>query len=354
MKDDPQDGWGLKGIRLRGKCSNSTIKWEVGKFANLKKWLERPEDSCDRFDKLKLSIVRGPHEDGYQDRVFIGFEDEGKQQISLQTHEGWQNWQDINIREIWDAPIVGLDEITQIHIKQLHKYGNLSAIQSFKLKGSCAGSNSLIEYGLKFEGLDQQTEKTQEYNHPGTGVPSHTIWRTNINAKKDWILLHDCTRFDKLDVSVGISGYPGSGTEDSLYISFARDKTLAPDQLVKAKPWPGNVYSIQIDLKEIFGTDTIYIQDIHYFRIFARKEWWLKRVPDWWKVTNVIFEARCADDHSKVLQNEQYRGVEKQCDALAKPWDQEVEGPIYINSWHWKDDKIASKVKIRTHDGNEF
>ncbi|PFH58373.1 hypothetical protein XA68_13758 [Ophiocordyceps unilateralis] len=144
MEEDPSDGWGLQGIRLRGKCFDSTFKWQVDKYAKIRRWMYRgankkratvwsdnisPQDwheitildTCDSFDSLKLSIVRGPSGDGGQDIAFIGFGEEGKQPIQLQIEEpGFQDWQFIDIKRIWDTPTVCLDQIKGIHIKQLH------------------------------------------------------------------------------------------------------------------------------------------------------------------------------------------------------------------------------------------
>ncbi|RDA88236.1 hypothetical protein CP532_0294 [Ophiocordyceps camponoti-leonardi (nom. inval.)] len=380
MNDDKWDGWGLKGIKLRAKCADSTTKWGVDKFANINKWMDRGNgrkistvwhgnispkdwreitilDSCDRFDRLQISVDQRPVDKGSQDRVFISFGMEGKQNLERKIRDdGKQYWQPIDIQRMWDTPAVGLDQIDHIQIKQLH-VGDVKnsgwAVLGFKLKGSCAGYNTLMEYGLSFENITQQSDKLTEYSHQG--IPSHTIWRSDeIDVNKDWTLLYDCVRWDKLVVEVGFSGIIGLATYDSIYVSFARDKTLAPEQLVVEEPSGDTWYRVSIDLGLVFGTDVISIEDVSYFRLFAKK--YKEGRTDRWRVTSIIFAARCAHDHSQWVENTQYMGIEKTVDAYWTPPDKEVEGPLSWTSWHRKTASVRKQEQKKRiiHDADEF
>ncbi|PHH80886.1 hypothetical protein CDD80_5806 [Ophiocordyceps camponoti-rufipedis] len=371
MEDDPRDGWGLKGIKLTASCASSKTKWEVDKYANVARWMDRKDsqkqympwvgtiqakdwrkkifESCSRFDRLQLSIVRAPSGDGAQDNVYIGFGEEGKQPIHTQVDKpGFQAWQDISIFQIWNTKEVGIDQIRCIQIKQLH-VGDVEnrdwVVSSFKLRGSCAGSRSFIEYGLKFSNLTEQTGNFREYSQD-RAIPFTTWHSPYIDYSKDWVLLHDCTRWDRLEVAVGFSGLVDRGTEDSIYISFARDTNKAPSYLIQDRPYHGQWYKVPLDLQWLFDTKTIHMDDISYFRLFAKKVW---GAVDRWRVT-----TRCAEDPSLWLVNEQYRGIEKTVDALWAPPDNEISGDIDISGWKWANPSASLNVTLRLHDGSEF
>ncbi|KAF4586005.1 hypothetical protein GQ602_005310 [Ophiocordyceps camponoti-floridani] len=377
MEDDPRDGWGLKGIKLTATCASSQTKWQVDKYANVTRWMDREYnrkqnmawvgtiqakdwrkktvfESCKRFDRLQLSIVRAPSGDGSQDAIHIGFGEEGKQAILLQVDKpGFQDWQNINILQIWDTKTVGIDQIRSIQIKQLH-VGDVEnrdwMVTSFKLRGSCAGSRTFTEYGLKLDNLLEHPDNFKVYSQD-MATPFTTWHSPYIDSSKDWVLLHDCTRWDRLEVAVGFSGVVGRGTEDSIYVSFARDTKKAPSYLIQKRPWHNEWYEVSVDLQSLFKAKTIDMNDINYFRLYAVKDF---QVVDRWRVTSVIFTARCADNSALRLINEQYKGIEKTIDALWDPPDNEISGEVDSSRWKWANPSVSGNVTIRVHDGSEF
>ncbi|RDA95896.1 hypothetical protein CP533_5209, partial [Ophiocordyceps camponoti-saundersi (nom. inval.)] len=144
IRDDRWDGWGVQGVKLRAKCADSTTQWGVDKFANIHHWMDRGnsrlsstvwhgnisprdwheitiQDSCDSFEKLQISVHQSPVGKGSQDRIFISFGMEGKQSVERKIHKnGDQDWQSIDIQNMWNTPTVGLDQIDHVQIKQLH------------------------------------------------------------------------------------------------------------------------------------------------------------------------------------------------------------------------------------------
>ncbi|KAF4583088.1 hypothetical protein GQ602_006232 [Ophiocordyceps camponoti-floridani] len=367
---DDDDGWGLQGLKLRAKCHGSDKTWEVDKWSSLNAWLFRPDDkvedamlwqdtvkavdwipnkyleSCRVFDSLEFSLFRGPHRDGLGDQSRLLFKYAGTYPIKFDAKMGWQAWQTIDLQKKWSSSTISIEEIRWLGIRQLfvgepenHRWD----IPRFRIRGHCQGNHRHVV--LRFDNIQPQ-------KHEYEGQKGYAIWETAVDPERDWLLLSDCSRFDQLIFKMGISGDMLAGTTHSLYFSFARDRHGSPpEQFITTGTRENYMYHINVDLRKMFGTDYVYMEDLDYIKVFDRS-WGQKQDP--WMATKIFFEARCADDHSQIYVHEDIY-VERMVHSSWSP-DSDVSRDIDTNGWHLYDWEPRTKEVVQTHlhDGSEF
>ncbi|PFH59610.1 hypothetical protein XA68_12097 [Ophiocordyceps unilateralis] len=360
--EDMQDGWGFQGIKLKAKCFGSGITWETDKYQRINEWMHRPNDiakarvwqgviephdwidyphirSCPIFDKLEFSFFPGPHSDGSGDISYLYFPYWGRHDVRFTGEQGWQSWQTIDLKQVFHEPEVSLQAIHELAIKQYH-------VGDADNHGWDIPSTSR-ELGLgKFNNITPQVR----YNIWG-GHITYSYWNDSVDHLKDWVLLSDCARFDRLEVLLGISGSLMGGTKHSLWVTFDKDRHhSAPEQMITSEGAKDFTYRKSIDLQKMFGTKYVWMQDITWFRIFAKPD---GKRPDQWKVTKVFFKGRCADDHSKVYLHDEHDKIEDWFDSSFDPPHKDVTRDVSSHYWRL-DSNTEEFVQHHTHDGSEF
>ncbi|RDA89311.1 hypothetical protein CP532_6178 [Ophiocordyceps camponoti-leonardi (nom. inval.)] len=369
--DEQRDGWGLEGVRLRAKCSGSEITWQLDRYAIMRTWLQRPVywdkalvwggeigphmwrvysemESCSTFKKLELSVFRGPQNVGKSDELELHFRDqEEHHRIVLTRQLGFQDWQTIDIASIFKARVISLDDISRLGIKQIQPRDEDD--RGWSISSSC--SNSIRELGLnKFKQIDSKPSSTLKL-YKSQDQRLYSFWQGDVNPFQDWVLLSDCARFDELKVKLGVSGSPRSNTAESLFISFDPDVNHPREQLLTSYLELDTWYTVKINLQNMFQKKFVHIDDLRLFRVFSRSRGWRPRED--WKVTNVYFEGRCADDHSKVYENVQWHGIESWFKGQGQ---HSLRRHISASKWRLKGGTkdTTQFVQHLTHDGGEF
>ncbi|PHH75911.1 hypothetical protein CDD80_1946 [Ophiocordyceps camponoti-rufipedis] len=363
------DGWGLQSLKLQAKCHGSDITWEVDKWSNLNAWLFRDQSvedamlwqdtiqvtdwkpnnylsTCRVFDSLEFSLFRGPHRDGLGDQSDLLFKYAGRHAIKFDAKMGWQPWQTIDIHQKWASSTISIEEIRWLGIRQLfvgEPENHGWDIPRFRIRGHCQGTHRHLV--LRFDNIHPQKHEYQ-------GQKGYAIWETAVNPQRDWLLLSDCSRFDQLTFKIGISGDILAGTTNSLYFSFERDRhDSPPEQFITTGTIENHMYHINVDMRKMFGTDYVHMEDLDYVKVFDRT-WGMKADP--WKATKIFLEARCADDHSQIYVHEDIF-VEKLVHSSWSP-DTDVSRDIDITKWHLYDwaPRTNEVVQTHLHDGSEF
>ncbi|PHH92249.1 hypothetical protein CDD83_8268 [Cordyceps sp. RAO-2017] len=378
------DKWTIKSFRIDGKCAGSskTLVFEKeenrevshesadsksasrvystnispedwiipGKVPSpcetqLKDTSKTPESvGCTHFEELKFGIQLG--NDLYQgtwDTLYLAFDDDEKHTIASGPSPGFHEWQTIDIPATFKTSTVSIDHIRRLQIYQYHddiRGDDKWFLQGVKLKGRCVGS--LTEFELdKYESVHKEA--------PVSMAPWHVAWREwsgAVDPKSDWSLLVDCNHFKGLKVDFHLSNSLSAGTWDDLFVRFeAKDRNR--DTLLQQEPSRGDASHQEIDLKRVFGAETVPVRDIHFFDVYSRAHQ-KEAAPDWWKIAGITFKGQCAESPPREAIVDKYEEVYDWFERGS--YAPEFKHNITIQDWHWVDKSTGE----RTGDRSEF
>ncbi|RDA85147.1 hypothetical protein CP532_1557 [Ophiocordyceps camponoti-leonardi (nom. inval.)] len=364
-----------QGMKLRGKCPDSTT-YKMDKFKGLNKWLERPSgehdamvwegpitssdwerasiiDSCSEFQRLRISVLPKHGIDGSHDSLTMNFgRPHHAHTIEMRKYGDGQfkHWADIDIERIFGAKTVAVRNLTYISLLQDHQTDtNIeNRNKGFKLRGQCLGSNK--ELGLdKFK--DLQSQGQVEYL-----LSTLSSWSGDVTPTTDWTeLTAECSRIDKLEVHLGMGGNLGGGTSEKLMIRFGGNDRNPATEVVD-EPYRDTWYDREVDLKKVFGTETVFVRDLDRFTVFSVKKPWqytAKRM-DMWMISSVFFTARCVDYPSRWIRNDQNMKVNEWFEALGKEgYERELVRGLSFDKWYWIHGAPKPKSGL-LHDAGEF
>ncbi|PHH88802.1 hypothetical protein CDD83_7039 [Cordyceps sp. RAO-2017] len=256
---------------------------------------------CTDLEELKLGIELGHYRyQGTWDTLLLAFRDTDEEHvIASGPSPGFHEWQNIDLMRTFNRPTVALDHIKQVQIYQNRTSrwgGDEWTLQGIKLKGRCTGSLTEIELD-KFASvnLDTPGADTQWYQ-------AKRVWKGRIAPEKDWAVLQDCRHFDRLTVDFHQRGAVEAAPEDDLFVRLSY--TGAHGEVrVADMPSPGQN---RVDLKAVFGSDTVAVDDIRHFDVLSRAREAAAAdagVP----VAGVTFRGRCAGPFKKEFIADKYK-----------------------------------------------
>ncbi|RDA92204.1 hypothetical protein CP533_5595 [Ophiocordyceps camponoti-saundersi (nom. inval.)] len=373
---DPHDSFQVRGLKLIGKCPDSTT-YTMDKFKAIDKWLERPSgereamvwegkitprdwqrastaDTCSEFSKLSISFLPTYGNDRSEDVVEISFNYPHRtHRVDMKNHrdDKFQEWDEINIEELFGGKTVSVRDLSFISLIQRHEgeSQNKWITKGFKLRGQCVGSKKHL--GLnKFMDLEG-------HGHVDYLLSTLGVWHGDVNPLEDWIeLTTQCTRINRLQVHLGIGGNPDGGTSETLTIRFG-ESTGNPATGIIFGPSRDSWYYKDIDLKKVFGTSTVFLDDIAKFTVFSVKQHWqyvAKRI-DMWMVSSVFFTAECADFPSKWIRNNQHMHINEWFEAFGKPgYERQLVRVLSSDKWFWIHGDPEPTTVSALHDAAEF
>ncbi|PQK12850.1 hypothetical protein BB8028_0003g14650 [Beauveria bassiana] len=146
-----------------------------------------------------------------------------------------------------------------------------------------------------------------------------------------------CTRLDKLSIDFELANHIGSGTYDMIKLNFL-GASRKPHVIVES-PSPGYKVSQDIDMVDIFGSETVALDQIRGLQLLDRlTDHWLG--GDAWELFGIKLRGRCAGTGISVALND-YASTDKELQAKPtepgrfqyyRDWPV-WSGPIHPKDW---------------------
>ncbi|PFH55174.1 hypothetical protein XA68_10517 [Ophiocordyceps unilateralis] len=175
--------------------------------------------------------------------------------IALDPSAGFEQWQRLDIRQMFDYDTIEIGRIAIVHIavdKTPTFGGDEFKIYGMKLWARCAESG--IEVWMnKFATINKELQL--DVSRPSVERPE-VVWQDNI-AVEDWEPRPPCSHFEQLSVIIELFDKFWSGTSNDLYAIVGSERFRVAHQ-----PKIGAVTTTTIDLEKAYGSKPVALANM--------------------------------------------------------------------------------------------
>ncbi|PFH59833.1 hypothetical protein XA68_11782 [Ophiocordyceps unilateralis] len=193
-------------------------------------------------DTLKLEIV------GQRGELHV---------VAMEPPAGFDQTQNIDLLRTFGSSTVQLRDIRKIQLHSLKTGfwgGDKWGLRDIHLRGRCGPLQEWVE-NSKFSATPINKELSPGRDGRVVGK-SYVAWES-FTGPEDWVPKIPCTHFSKLSIKVFISSSYRSGTWNKITVEIGKGTFTVVKQ-----PYAGYAYSVEIDLRKAFDSDTIAWRDI--------------------------------------------------------------------------------------------
>lgn len=260
----------------------------------------------------------------------------------------------IDLEAAFGSSVVAVQDIRHFAVFSLPGQRSIAdewIIESLSLTGLCAGSHRLAQVRIE---VNEGFSRWGDY-----GDKTHYNGRVDIN---DWRWLfpdaetrtvavqppgqpHACTHLESLQVRLMLGNWWGQGTWDKIYMDMGPGLLPGSGRLLLAtEPSAGFDETIQVDLKQAFGSEIVAINQIlaepKIIRLYSALSSDERKgnEPDGWRLSGFLLRGKCAGSPRTVMA-ERYAGVDMECKrSVGEDWSEVFHGGgLRLQDWLWED-----------------
>lgn len=311
--------------------------------------------ACSHFSQLHfgLKLASNSLAGGTYDDIMLAI---GFDTVTLAEHPSKYFDEEIRIdlEAAFGSSVVAVQDIRHFAVFSLPGQRSIAdewIIESLSLTGLCAGSHRLAQVRIE---VNEGFSRWGDY-----GDKTHYNGRVDIN---DWRWLfpdaetrtvavqppgqpHACTHLESLQVRLMLGNWWGQGTWDKIYMDMGPGLLPGSGRLLLAtEPSAGFDETIQVDLKQAFGSEIVAINQIlaepKIIRLYSALSSDERKgnEPDGWRLSGFLLRGKCAGSPRTVMA-ERYAGVDMECKrSVGEDWSEVFHGGgLRLQDWLWED-----------------
>ncbi|EFZ03318.2 heat-labile enterotoxin alpha chain [Metarhizium robertsii] len=274
--------------------------------------------SAGSWDRLFLEIGKNPRYDKSQPHYLLKESPSAGDLMSI----------DVDLADAYTLKTVTINDIKNVRLVSRLDNGregsNQLNLQDITITAKCAASSKVAEF-----------HKTAD--------AWFTNWGTNLKPT-DWSWKKDCDKFKSLKFKWHLGGIVRAGTWDDLKLSSHRNPKVAANDIVFAKsPAASDSGEMEMSLKDVYGSATVPIEKVDYFRVYSTTRW-PDSGEDKWEFGGIKFMAMCeSSDHAVVLDK---FGSDYNWHSRSNG----IELPIVASDWRWENENLQTRYPFPRED----
>ncbi|EFY85860.1 heat-labile enterotoxin IIB, A chain [Metarhizium acridum CQMa 102] len=267
--------------------------------------------SAGSWDRLFLEIGKNPKYDKTQPHYLLKEAPDAGDLMS----------EDVDLADAYTMKAVTINDIKRVKLVSRLDTGRVASnelmLQDITITAKCAASPKVAEFH----------KAANEW---------FTSWGTEIKPT-DWSWKKDCDRFKSLKFKWHLGGAVRAGTWDDLKLGVNRDhKVTAHDIQFAQSPAARDSGEMEINLKDTYGSATVPIEKVDYFRVYSTTRW-PDSGEDEWELGGIRFTAQCEGYDKAVIMDKFGSDYNWHSRSNGK------EMPVAASDWRWEDENLQTR-----------